>query len=73
MNENGKIKNILQDRILIEKSIIEYKKKIFRQAYESKVYKDKIYHTLYYNKARDKILKRELDGENVITKIIRVL
>ena len=51
------------DRKSIEKAIAEYNIGHFRQAFESKAYKDRIYKKLKHDNVRDKILSRELDAE----------
>jgi len=53
---------------LIEKAVVIQNKKHFRQAYESKVYKDKIYKHLLDNKVRDRILNRILQPEECTNK-----
>ena len=63
-NELGEVEKELQDRDSIEREIAAYNVKHFRQAFDSKAYKDKIYNKLNINKVRDKIINREVEVDD---------
>jgi len=63
IDSGGNVVKEYYDRKLIEKAIAEYNIGHFRQAFELKVYKDRIYEKLKHDDVRDKILSGELDTE----------
>jgi len=60
----GEVKKELQDRDSIEREIAAYNVTHFRQAFDSKAYKDKIYNKLNINEVRDKIINREVEVDD---------
>ena len=61
VNDKGQVEEILQDRKSIEEAIVQHNVMHFRQGFDSKAYKDRIYEKLQIDQIRDKILQGELD------------
>ena len=51
------------DRLSIEIKLIQYNRELYRKAYQSGAYNDKVHKKLQDNNIRDKILARELQEE----------